>query len=222
MIQKEIWNKIARNEPLSEEERFSFTEFGNRLQRMESLVSGWTSSQGGVQQSAISFPFFPLIQSETFVEDKAEYIVEVPESYNHLLIMGMVKTTGGANTLIKAQVNGDTGANYSVQRMSSAAAVVSSAGGTTETALHIGPVVDSGADAGEGGFFVVFMPSYKSALYKSTVSIEGTFRLAAPNASSNALFASQWRNDDVLKKLRFFLLSGNIKAGSLISVYGIS
>lgn len=187
-----------------------------------SLVKNWVSTDNGIRQTAIPFPLFPLIASEPFVEDKSELIVEIPESYNHLFILGMAKTTNATNTLLKAQLNGDSGANYSVQRMSSALTVVSAQDSSTDTSFHIGPMIAAGADAGEGGHFAVFMPHYKSSFYKSGVSIEGTFRLNAPSASSNALFASQWRNQAVLKKMRFFCLAGNIKAGSLISIYGIT
>jgi hypothetical protein len=220
MIQKEIWNKIARNEPLSEEERFSFTEFGNRLQRMESLVSGWTSSQGGVQQSAISFPFFPLIQSEAFLADKSELVVEIPESYNHLFLIGMFKTTSATPQDLLGQFNDDTAANYSQQRISGSFAVAGAASSEAMTGVHVGTTVKNTAAAGEGGFFAAFIPHYRSALYKSCVAIEGGFQAPAVAAGA-ATWASQWRNSAVLKKIRFLCASGDMKSGSIISVYGI-
>jgi hypothetical protein len=49
MIQKQIWEKIAKGEKLNPHEQFYFTEFGNRLQFMEMAISGMQLATGGMK-----------------------------------------------------------------------------------------------------------------------------------------------------------------------------
>ena len=191
------------------------------IDRVRYATGDWINSSGGVKSDFIAFPFSPIV-SQVLAEDKATYDIVLPPGFNHILVMGMVlssDTGTGAYTL--AHFNGDTGANYSVQRLSGSGATASAGYDGAYTAIHVGTAAESGAAAGESGFFVCFIPHYRSPdFYKSVIALEGVF--TTPSGKGAAIWSSQWRGTSILTDISFFVSSpGNIKTGSLISVYGM-
>jgi len=212
-----------RNPDISQQRLDEIVRVFNELGKREEKYKAWVRMEDGkVNPNFLDLPF-GVIQSKVLEGDLSSLVIDnLPTNYKHLMIMGQVRSTdSGTGAFIMARFNGDSGANYKVQRLSGADAVASAGFGATEAQAHIGSVAESGAASGENGFFWDFIPNYKSEdFYKSVISTEGIF--TTPTGKGTALFASQWQNKAALKSITFFVSSpGNIKAGSIISVYGL-
>lgn len=219
-ILRQVLERFVNGETLYADEKQTLV---NSLVRHEELSDILQDNLvKGLPKINVEFPI-GVIHSQVFPQDKSELVVPIPgDVYKHLIVMGMVRATdAGTGNNILGQFNGDTGANYKVQRLSGSGTTASAGFDGASANVHFGSIAESGAAAGENGFFVAFIPHYTSkSLFKSVVQLEGIF--TTPTGKGAAVWASQWQNANALTSIRFFAGAGNIAAGSLISVYGMT
>lgn len=214
----ELMDKVARGRTLDPLERQQLIEKMRGMEDVINLAKSWVIPG---TNNPIFVPPVSIIVDKVMEQDAAELAVRIPSDYKHLLIMAAVRTTDASTgDFMYGQFNGDTGSNYQFQRLSGSDATASAGYSGSANSFHVGSVAESGAAAGECGFFVLFIPHYTSAVfYKSVITLEGIF--TTPTGKGAAIFANQWLNVAPLESIRFYLSAGNIAAGSLISIYGI-
>lgn len=141
----------------------------------------------------------------------------IPSGYTDLIAICSVKATTGSNEVLRAQVNGDTGSNYSYTylqgvssgaesgRASNSTLILAQAGNQaiTETANTFAP------------YTVQFM-NYSNTTTNKTILARG----AGTNQAGASV--SLWRNTAAITSIRFYIAAGNFDTGSTFSLYGIA
>ncbi len=209
--------KLGRGETLTPAEQQQIRLWGNNAQLLNNFVQGIQSPEGGVLGNKINFPI-NKIYSSILGNDTASLKIEIPSIYTHLFIMASGRsTTGGTgNASLIATYNSDTGNNYETQVLYGASATAGAyVSGVTNYAV-IGGLAKDGESAGVNGSGIVFIPNIRSGFYISSLS------LLYP-ANSQYLFVRScvWSSTENLKSIQLSADTGSIKAGSVISVYGL-
>lgn len=213
----DLLEKLATQKQLSREEVQELRLVGNQLSFVSSFVQGIQSPEGMILDGKINFPI-NKIYSTVLESDTASLNIEIPSIYTHLIIMAAGRsTTGGTgNAVLKATYNSDTGSNYETEIIYGIAAVVGAQVSTIVDAAIIGGLAKDGEAAGVSGSGIVFIPNIRSALHKATLSI------LSPASSTDIFVQScDWKSTQSLRSIQVFADTGNIKAGSAISIYGL-
>jgi hypothetical protein len=141
---------------------------------------------------------------------------------SHLRVVALVRTTQAvvASTVLLT-LNNDTGNNYDRVRTETINATVN--GATTVAAANVA-VSCAGASVGNASLFtpIIFeIPCYvQTAAHKSGVFSSGIPDSTAANArADNGSFL--WRNTAAISRLALTAGSGNLAAGSRVTVYGM-
>lgn len=131
----------------------------------------------------------------------------IPSTYKHLRVIGNVRNTSGTgHPSMLAQVNGDTGTNYSYGYISNGSVGQNNA----QTTLLLPSVSNA-----NGGAFDIFFTDYTStSKYKNAISDGGD-----DTYTDNEI--SWWRNTAAINRLTFSNGSGNLASSSVISIYGL-
>jgi len=209
--------KMGRGENLTLEEQGQIRLWGNQTSLLNNFVQGIQSPEGGILENKINFPI-NKIYSSILGSNTVSLKIEIPSIYTHLFIMASGRsTTGGTgNASLIATYNSDTGNNYETQVLYGAGATAGAyVSGVTNYAV-LGGLAKDGEPAGVNGSGIVFIPNIRSGFYISSLS------LLYP-ANSQYLFVRScvWNSTQNLRSMEISSDSGSIKAGSVISVYGL-
>lgn len=140
----------------------------------------------------------------------------IPSGYKHLQVRASLKASSGGYW-IGLQLNGDTGNNYSMHRLSSNASSISSSS-TTSTSSHQIFGFSSGTSTG------VPLPVIIDILDYSATNKNKTMRAMVAQAGSGIsemhLSSGAWYNTSAVSTL-FLGAGGNFDTGSRVTVYGI-
>jgi hypothetical protein len=138
--------------------------------------------------------------------------------YAHLQIRAVVRGVQSGTATLKANLNGDTGSNYSYHRLEGNGSSVSSAGGGSIPFLSLGKVPGT-SDSSE-----VFAPAIIDILNFSSTSQNTTARALSGNVgdvNNIALKSGLWVNTAAVTSISFANSSGDMVAGTRFSLYGI-
>jgi hypothetical protein len=157
-----------------------------------------------------------LIESKSLLTDSSSIeFTSIPQTYTSLLVLVSSRATT-TNEVLQIRPNGST-ANGAQKRLLASGAGVSHDGSTTLSLLLNG----SGATASTFNTSEVWISNYAtSAAVKAMFINSATIR----NATTGSLVSGThwWSNASAITSLTFIGTSGNLAAGTLISLYGIS
>lgn len=208
----DVLAKIANNARLTTEEMDFIRRTGNETQERNQFVSGNTRPDGMLN---VPMPFF-LAFNERLSTAKADVTIPIPTGYNHLMVLSSCQTSDASSRTLWAQANGDTGNNYNVQStsfVSSTTYVSDMAANHFTIGYASASSITNGVSAG-----VAYFTNYGSQWWKNcTATINGN----SGTAQVSVIASSSWENTNPINSLRIFADTGNLVAGSIISVYCI-
>lgn len=214
----DVWAKLANQARLTPEELDFLKMQGRETQQRNAFVAGNTSPSGGL---IVPMPFFPIFNETLEVTQSSFSIPIVPQDYNHLLVLCNGRSTFASvgPTTLDATFNGDTAANYGWQTdYISNGATVSNTKDYASYDASIGMLECDSSPAGESSSSFCFIPNYRSNLHKQLL----LFSSGVGSAHSTIGFVgSVWRTTSPILSMSFQPDQGDIKAGSIISIYGI-
>lgn len=212
----ELMMKMANGEKLDPLEKEQLRQYTSEIDNNRQIVSTWQSIDGKVLDRFINFPI-KTIYSTLLVENVASINVQIPSTFSHLLILGAGKSTAATADLMAMRFNGDSGSNYSYQYFQRASTTTSGGQDLSITQAPLGEFIDTSDDTLSASFFCI-IPHYRSSYYKTTMTFTN-FR--NPSFRYVKFFNSFWNDTSPISKITFLPQSGNIKAGSVFSVYGL-
>jgi hypothetical protein len=211
----DLLKKIANNSRLTPQELDELGRFGTETQQRNSFVAGNTTPQNTLN---IPFPFFP-IYSEVFNTDVANVSIDIPQDYKHLFIIGSGRTTDtGGSQYVSVVFNSDTGNNYSCELMQRANTTQSGSQTLSLAYAPLGFFLDDTLATDQASSFFSIIPHYQSQKYKTVITL-GNYR--NPSFRYALIQSSFWDSTAKIQNITFKSSAGNLKAGSVISVYGI-
>jgi hypothetical protein len=146
----------------------------------------------------------------------------IPQFYSDMVVVCSLRSTstfgvGGVTWFdVLLSVNGNT-SNLSNRFLAGNGASASSSAGGGEFVIRVS---DSATTANTFGSASLYFPNYAGATAKS-ISLDNVSETNATNARQ-AITAGLWNNTAPITSLAFNASSGNIAAGSSISLYGIN
>ena len=221
MSLQDLLVKIGRDR-LSDGEQLELSLLAGQLDHVAAFASGWNDGLNGIKSSAISFPFAPIY--DTVLEsDLSSVSVGIPDLYNHLLIVasGRTDAAGQSYDFMDLQLGGDTGANYHWSYIQQLGTTVTANETLGDTKIRFGDFSGATANADSMSGCFLFMPHVRAPLWKPVYSLAGA-ELVAAGSGRVTVRSGFWKSTAPIDNVKIFPETGTvIKAGSLISVYGI-
>ena len=148
----------------------------------------------------------------------------IPSDYTHLQIRGIAKWSDTSNdrTLLKVELNGDTGNNYARHLMGGNGSATFVDGVASTTARAGARVISS--DAGFPNIFSVFVMDilgYTNTNKYTTVRTLGGFETNGGNFQEVVLGSFLWQNTAAVTTVKLLLGSANFAQYSQFALYGI-
>jgi hypothetical protein len=139
----------------------------------------------------------------------------IPQTYTDLVLVCIIGTDGAGN--IQVQLNGDTGANYSVITLIAYNNTVVGSGSYAPMNFMYGNVAGSHpATVGPAMTVMQFNNYSNSTTHKNMLA-----RYANASLPEVDLTASTWRNTAAVTSITFSSYSGPYIVGSMATLYGI-
>ncbi len=168
-----------------------------------------------------------LISENLLLADAASVsFTNIPQNFRHLKIIIRARTTQAvAASNLNLQFNSDTAANYDYQQ--NATTSTNTTGGGTAAAQTSAPVGNfpgtSSTRTTQVGMAEVTIPHYGDATFEKIGSSVNWDINTNPTSANNYVVSSGflWRSTSPITRIDVVAPSGSIKAGSIISVYGI-
>jgi hypothetical protein len=152
------------------------------------------------------------IATTTLTSAVASYTFSsIPSTYTDLVLVATIKGSTNDDTVL-IQFNSDTGTNYSNSFIYGTSSATGSQRQSGQTAMRIG---SGNTNTNFDGYIANIHNYSNSVAYKTVGSRE--------NASSNLATATAglWRSSSVITSILIKRGSGNIEAGSTLTLYGI-
>lgn len=163
-----------------------------------------------------------LIETQDLVSDQASIAFTVPTGYRDLIVRGSVRsTTGGTREDFAMTANSDTGGTKYFRNYGN---IASGAYGAFQDANRNNfPFVwapSGGAPSQQWGTFEARISDYlRTDRYKNIRCHSETSISSTDNITIDV--SGAWRDTAAIASLQMFMVAGNIKAGSRISLYGV-
>lgn len=143
-------------------------------------------------------------------------------SYTDIVAICSVKGTTGTNEVIRAQVNGDTGNNYSYTFLQGSATDGAYSARASNTSLILVQANNNGVPTPSNTFgtFITHFMNYSNTTTNKTILSRGN-ALGSPGDASGAS-VSLWRSTAAITSIRFYIAAGNFDTGSTFTLYGIA
>lgn len=216
----ELMMKLADGKTLDALEKAQLSQYTQRVDDVSEASKSWQNVDGKIKNQYLNLPL-EVITSTTLVENVANFSVDIPSNYQHLVIMGQGRTTQAVyGSAIFVRFNNDNGANYRVNSLWAQSTTPAATQDTAATASIIGVFSGTSATSGSAGNFFAFVPHIGSSFWKGILSLIGNPYYDATNMEID-IYNGIWKNTSRINSIKFIPQSGNILAGSLISVYGI-
>jgi hypothetical protein len=145
-------------------------------------------------------------------------------TFNHLLLVLAARgDTAATAVVVNLQFNGDSGANYDIQRVTTAAAAAGGNEAFGGTSARVGSIAAASAAAGLSGSLYIFIPGYAGAvLHKTFISNSGwKIGVASGNIAIEEV-TGHWRNTAAVTRVTLLAAAGNFIAGSQATLYGLT
>lgn len=150
-------------------------------------------------------------------------ITSIPATFAHLRLVIYARSDVGATfTNLYVRFNGDTGANYDYETLTANAASVAAAEGIGQTVCQVGYMPANTAVANSFGACEVVIPAYTNA--SGHRSLTATSHVRHTNASGGVRLdtsVGDWRGA-AINQITVLGPSGNLKAGTRVTLYGMS
>lgn len=147
----------------------------------------------------------------------------IAQTASTLLIVILARTTQAVVTsTVQLRFNGDSGANYDRAQMSSTAGAAP-AGATAAGGTNIDPPVP-GSSVGANTFasWMIWVPAYTQTTAHKMLSGTGGWAEATATNDVIASTTGKWRNTAAITQVSITAGSGNLVAGSRLTVYGLT
>lgn len=145
-------------------------------------------------------------------------------AYRHLCILYVARGDNGANQVLGAQFNGDTGANYDQETLTGVGAGASATGAVASTSLRVGGVIGTGGPTLAFATGEIWFP-----YYSTTTQDKGALgRYSYPgtlNAVDQVLEVpcGTWRTANAaISSITLFPGAGSFIANTRFSLYGLT
>ncbi len=169
-----------------------------------------------------------VLLSETILSADAASvsITGISSLYRHLKIIIRARTTEAvAASNIKLNLNNDTGANYDYESL--VVSNVTAAAGTAAAQTFAGAgnfPGTSSARTTQIGMSEIDIPYYTDTTFEKIFSVRNYDITTNPGSANNYVVESAglWRSTAAINRIDLTASSGNIKAGSIVCLYGIS
>jgi hypothetical protein len=163
------------------------------------------------------------IQTQLLGADAASVTFSgIPGTYEHLWVQMVVRGTNAGNPTLRAQFNGDGGANYDYELLAGVgnAPAAAATGGQTSGYLADFPAANSPASyAGTG---TLTIPGYRRTTFFKSYHSEGAcIRGAGASDYVMTVTAGLWHSTAAITSIAIFPNADNLLTGSLFSLYGI-
>lgn len=146
--------------------------------------------------------------------------------FTHLVLFGMGKITANVGLdRMYVQFNNDAGSNYLWQELVSFTTTVGGSSMTPDTAIRVGLFNGAAAArANSPGSFKTFIPFYRNTTWEKTTISESSSSSGGvtDNTPTTGNVIGAWENTAAINVITILPGSGNIKAGSLFALYGIT
>lgn len=150
-------------------------------------------------------------------------ITGIPATFAHLRLLIYARSDVGATyTQLYLRFNGDTGTNYDWQTTASVATSVAADEGIGGTVLRVGHMPANTAVANSFGACEVVIPAYTNA--SGHRALMSTSHVRTANASGGIRLdttVGDWRGG-AINQITVLGPSGNLKAGTRVTLYGMS
>lgn len=227
---QDLMMKVINDEPLDESEKEQVRQGFSVLEETSQMVKTWQIPQSKNLNPDYITSAFEIIKSEVLEKDVASLVVTIPSIYNHLLIFSAGRTDYvGDGTLdtdfLGMTFNDDAGANYQFSVLytfnDATPSVETSYSVLSDVYASVWASDNAVANSTNGGF--CFIPHYKGNFYKQALTLTGALDYSNTNNPNISIYNGTWLNTSPIEKITFatVLTGANLKAGSVISIYGM-
>lgn len=165
-----------------------------------------------------------LIQEQLLGVDVASVsFTSIPQNFRHLKLIIYGRTTEvTVNNYFTLRFNNDSGANYDFQQALITNATTSFSSNYAQTSGRIGDFPGaSAARATQVGSAEILIPHYTGTTFeKNAICHSGQSAGISGNNLSSVINTIFWRSAVAITRIDIFPSANNIKAGSIISLYG--
>lgn len=144
-------------------------------------------------------------------------------AFTHLRIIFSGRSTVAAlNDTINLRFNGDSGANYDRERLTSNATTIAATESLAATSADVASISGSTATAGQAGSGEILIYDYRNTTLQKTASVTNTWRQGT--SSGNCLIRSYgvgWRSAAAITSISL-TITGNYDTGTKFILYGLS
>lgn len=141
----------------------------------------------------------------------------IPGTYTDIVAVCSVKATTGANEVLRAQVNGDTGNNYSYTYVQGVSAGVQSA-----RASNTNLILAQGGNQAVPETSSTFAPYIVQFMNYSNTTTNKTILARGAGTNQAGASVSLWRSTSAITSIRFYIAAGNFDTGSVFTIYGVA
>jgi hypothetical protein len=153
-------------------------------------------------------------------------VSSISGSYNHLLLVAQLRADASSATVSSGlRLNNDSGSNYDRALVYAAGATPTWIGQAAQTSIWVGDWTANSAAANTACVFQILIPFYaKTTFYKTVLfSLGGVFGTLETTTSYEVTQgAGLWRNSGAVTRVTLFPPSGNLMAGSSLTIHGIT
>jgi hypothetical protein len=171
-----------------------------------------------------------MVLIENIIADGTDTTIDfqnIPQTYTHLLLIGQVRFAGAVvQANLEIRFNDDSGASYNDQQTLGENVTASAASATGANEGALGEVPGGSGIANHAGAFQSYVPNYRgTTFFKNWLGMSISIPNVTVAAFSMRHAGGQWDNTDAIERITVLSTtgaSGNILAGSQISLYGIN
>lgn len=150
----------------------------------------------------------------------------IPGTHVHLLIVGNIRAATAGVSQIDGRIrfNNDSGSNYDwVRWLMTDASGPFTGGGFGETSAYFGLLPAATATAGKASNVSAWITDYAATTFHKSFRTEiGWAQGQATTTVALGMNTGYWRNTAAITQITVFASSGNLLAGSRLSLYGLN
>lgn len=213
----DLLKKIANNSKLTPRELDELGNFGAETQQRNSFVAGNTTPTNELK---IKFPIMPLY-NEVLEKNTSSLSINLPQDYNHILLFSSGRGTMAvtSNVVLRSRFNNDSSAIYAYQLHNTYndTGIYANNGYGFDYA-DLGRLAGASQPASVSASSFSILLNYRSNLYKQILSFFGSVDASYTTIQTQS---ASWNSVSPISTISFYPESGDIAAGSSLSIYGL-
>jgi hypothetical protein len=159
------------------------------------------------------------IATQTLGSNQTSITFNSFSGYTDLVLIASLATTTSGSSTVKVQFNGDTGTNYSITELDGSGSAAGSGRYTNQTSGRPTTIPPTGT-VGDSTLIFNIMNYSNSTTYKTCLGRGGRTSSSASYPGTDAA-VTLWRNTNAITSFSIFFDTGNLLAGSTLTLYGI-